>query len=99
MDARIVHGVRVPCIRDNLYCLPVLTGFDLTGYPAVEGLLLEEVGSIGKFRCFGTFHAIDTDVTNDIQAGLQYFDASAAETGLEYRDDGKGGYKHIITII
>lgn len=67
--------------------------------PILNGLLLEASGSVGDYRHIGVFSAFDKDVVDVVQAGLQYFDARAAETGLEYSDDEGGGYKYTIRII
>ena len=99
LDDRIVNSELIPRKHNKLHCLPIEDSSDHYRHAALEGLLLEETGALGQFRRFGTFHAMIKDVVDVIQAGLQCFDAGAEDSGLEYSDDGKGGYKYTITII
>jgi hypothetical protein len=98
-DIGIADGERIPRNHNNLYGLAVKESSDSSGSVALEGLLLEQTRTLGQFRRFGAFHALDTDVVDIVQAGFQCFDARAKDSGLEYSDDGKGAYKYIIKIM
>jgi len=99
LDDRIVNSELIPRKHNKLHCLPIEDSSDHYRHAALESLLLEETGALVQFQRFGTFHAMIKDVGDVIQAGLQCFDAGAEVSGLEYSDDGKGGYKYTITII
>jgi hypothetical protein len=82
-----------------LYCLPIKDSQDIEGKECIEGLLLEPTEKTGEFRRWGKFYAFPAKEVGVLREGCKVFDSKADETGLEYCDDGKGGYKYTLTII
>jgi hypothetical protein len=85
--------------HSNLYCLLIKDYRGVYVEECVEGLLLELTENVGEFRRWGKFCAFSAKKVGVLREGCKVFDSKADETGLEYCDDGKGGYKYTLTII
>ena len=99
-DINWIGGTEIPWKHDDLYCLPIQSGpvYSRRVEPLMRGLLLERIGVTGEFQRFGTFSVCGNVSVDMIQAG-QSFDERAGESGLEYAEDGSGGYNYLVKII
>jgi hypothetical protein len=93
------NGAEVSPRHDDWYCLPIIAGPRFSEIRDLSGLLLEASDNVGEFRRSGVFYWLRGKNLKAAQTGMQCFDARAEDSGLEYSDDGKGGYKYTITII